>query len=98
VQSKSRQNQNQCFTVTVLRVRTTSFNGLSLPSEIGYINLSPPKLELVVQDCDEALKLNPDYVKALNRRATALEKLGQYANALRGMLSLSYTMQRNFLD
>jgi tetratricopeptide (TPR) repeat protein len=55
------------------------------PSEIGYINLSPPKLELVVQDCDEALKLNPDYVKALNRRATALEQLGQYENALRGM-------------
>jgi import receptor subunit TOM70 len=29
------------------------------------------------------LKLNPDYVKALNRRATALEQLGQYENALR---------------
>ena len=92
VQSKSRQNQNQFFTVTVLRVRTTSFVGLGLHSEIGYINLSPPKLELVVQDCDEALKLNPDYVKALNRRATALEKLGQYENALRGMFSLSYIM------
>ena len=92
MQSKSRQNPSQCFTVTVLRVRTTSFVGLSLTSEIGYINLSPPKLELVVQDCDEALKLNPDYVKALNRRATALEKLGQYEYALRGMFSLSYTM------
>lgn len=92
MQSKSRQNQNQCFIVIVLRVRTTSFVGFRLPSKIGYINLSPPKLELVVQDCDEALKLNPDYVKALNRRATALEHLGQYENALRGMFSLGYTM------
>jgi tetratricopeptide (TPR) repeat protein len=94
VLSESRQNQNQCFTVIVLRVRTTSFVGLGLPSEIGYINLSPPKLELVVQDCDEALKLNPDYVKALNRRASALEKLGQYENALRGMFSLSYNVEK----
>ena len=92
MQSKSQQNQNQCFTVIVLRVSTPSFVGLGLPSEIGYINLSPPKLELVVQDCDEALKLNPEYVKALNRRASALEKLGQYENALRGMFSLSYAM------
>lgn len=92
MQSKSQQNQNQCFTVIVLRVSTASFVGLGLPSEIGYINLSPPKLELVVQDCDEALKLNPEYVKALNRRASALEKLGQYENALRGMFSLSYAM------
>ena len=74
----------------MLRVRTISFVGLGLSSEIGYINLSPPKLELVVQDCDEALKLNPDYVKALNRRASALEKLGQYEGALRGMFSLNH--------
>ena len=87
MRSLSRQNQNQCFTVIVLRVRTTSFVELGLPSEIGYINLSPPRFELVVQDCDEALKLNPDYVKALNRRAIALEKLGQYENALRGILA-----------
>jgi tetratricopeptide (TPR) repeat protein len=98
VQSKSRQNQNQCSTVIVLRVRTTSFVRFRLSFELGYINLSPPKLESVVQDCDEALKLNPDYVKALNRRATALEQLGQYKDALRGMFSLGYTMWRNILD
>lgn len=60
-----------------------------LSSEAGYINLSPPKLDLVVEDCSEALKLNPDYVKALNRRATALEQLKQYEYALRGMFSLT---------
>jgi len=53
----------------------------------GYINMSPPKHELVVKDCDEALKLEPAYVKALNRRALALEGLERYEESLRGMQS-----------
>ena len=50
--------------------------------------MSPPKLDLVVEDCNEALKLNPDYVKALNQCAAALEQHGQHEKALRGMFSL----------
>ncbi|KAF8152250.1 ADP/ATP carrier receptor [Crassisporium funariophilum] len=48
-----------------------------------YVNMTPPKHDLVVLDCDEALKLDPNYVKALNRRAAALEGLGKLQEALR---------------
>ncbi|KAJ3875944.1 ADP/ATP carrier receptor [Lentinula edodes] len=48
-----------------------------------YMNMAPPKYELVIQDCDEAIKLDPNYVKALNRRAMAFEALEQYSEALR---------------
>lgn len=46
--------------------------------------MKPPKYELVLQDCDEALKLDSTYVKALNRRAAALEGLNKFKDALRG--------------
>ena len=46
--------------------------------------MTPPQHELVVNDCDEALKIDPTYIKALNRRAGALESLKRYKEALRG--------------
>jgi import receptor subunit TOM70 len=48
-----------------------------------YVSMEPPQHEKVVADCDEALKLDARYVKALNRRATALEALERYEEALR---------------
>lgn len=51
---------------------------------IGYVNMSPPNYEKVIDDCTEALKLDINYIKALNRRATALESLERYKEALRG--------------
>lgn len=45
--------------------------------------MSPPKYDLVVQDCDEALRADTNYVKALNRRANALEALSRNEEALR---------------
>ena len=47
--------------------------------------MSPPQYEKVVEDCDKALALDKKYVKALNRRATALEALERYQDSLRGM-------------
>ena len=52
--------------------------------------MTPPKHELVVQDCDDAIKLDSKYIKALNRRAIALEHLERYEEALRGK-SMAYT-------
>lgn len=49
--------------------------------------MSPPRYEKVVEDCDKALALDKKYVKALNRRATALEALERYEEALRGTYS-----------
>ena len=48
-----------------------------------YVNMSPPNYEKVIDDCTEALKLDINYIKALNRRATALESLERYKEALR---------------
>lgn len=38
--------------------------------------------EKVVEDTTAAIKLDPDYVKALNRRANAYDHLGKYSEAL----------------
>ncbi|KIM87836.1 hypothetical protein PILCRDRAFT_814554 [Piloderma croceum F 1598] len=48
-----------------------------------YVNMSPPRHELVIEDCNTALSLDRNYVKALNRRAGALEGLKRYEEALR---------------
>ncbi|KAN0078116.1 hypothetical protein V8E55_010173 [Tylopilus felleus] len=48
-----------------------------------YMYMSPPQHERVVEDCDDALRQDPNYVKALNRRATALESLNRFEEALR---------------
>jgi len=52
----------------------------------GYMNMKPPKFDLIIEDCDKAISLNKDYVKAINRRANALEALDRLEEALRGQL------------
>jgi import receptor subunit TOM70 len=49
----------------------------------GYVNMSPPKYDLVVKDCDTALGLDKTYIKAINRRASAQEQLGNLHAALK---------------
>lgn len=48
-----------------------------------YSNLGKP--EQVVADCDEALKMDKVYVKALNRRAVAKEQLGNPTEGQEGV-------------
>lgn len=47
------------------------------------MNVSPPEYEKVIADCDEAIRHDQNYVKALNRRASALEALQRFEEALR---------------
>ena len=57
----------------------------------GYTNMKPPKFELIIEDCDKAISLNKDYVKAINRRANALEALDRLEEALRGRSAVPVT-------
>ncbi|KAH8813797.1 hypothetical protein DL96DRAFT_1625416 [Flagelloscypha sp. PMI_526] len=61
-----------------------------------YMNFSPPEYAKVIADCDEALKLDIKYIKALNRRATALESLSRLEEALRDFTAS--TILLNFTD
>lgn len=48
-----------------------------------YTNLN--ELDHVVDDCTSALRLDPSYIKALNRRATAREQLGSPDNLYKAL-------------
>ena len=70
-------------------------NGTSsdvLTASEGYMNMKPPKLDLIIEDCDKAISLNKDYVKAINRRASALEALDRLEEALRGWSTALVTL------
>ncbi|KAH7325209.1 ADP/ATP carrier receptor [Rhizoctonia solani] len=54
-----------------------------------YTNFKPPQHQKVIEDCTEALKLDPKYAKALNRRATALEAMDNLKDALRDFTALA---------
>ncbi|KAL5638697.1 hypothetical protein ACGC1H_003154 [Rhizoctonia solani] len=54
-----------------------------------YTNFKPPQYEKVIEDCTQALKLDPKYAKALNRRATALESTDKLKEALRDFTALA---------
>lgn len=56
------------------------------------MNMKPPKFDLIIEDCDKAIALNKDYVKAINRRANALEALNRLEEALRGPFTAFITV------
>jgi len=59
-----------------------------------YMNITPTNYELVVKDCDDAIALDKNYIKALNRRAVALESLERYEDSLRDFTAA--TILENF--
>ena len=71
-----------------------SASGGGLTVHGGYMNMKPPKFELIIEDCDKAISLNKDYVKAINRRANALEALDRLEEALRGRLTPFFALSR----
>ena len=53
--------------------------------------MSTPDYEKTIADCDEALKIDPEYIKVLNRRASTFETIGKYKDALNGKLQSTFT-------
>ena len=78
-------------TAVLVSVSRTQTSGWVLIMVEGYMNMKPPKFDLIIEDCDKAIALNKDYVKAINRRANALEALDRLEEALRGWFVTSVT-------
>lgn len=60
----------------------------------GHTNLN--QLDKVVEDCSNALRLDPQYIKALNRRATAREQLGDAENLYLSLCGASARLRSSF--
>ena len=43
------------------------------------------ELELAVDDCNDAIALNPDYIKVLVRKSQINEKLEKFDEAIKGI-------------
>lgn len=63
----------------------------------GYMSMQVPQYEKVVADCDAALVLDKKYIKALDRRAAALEALERYEESSRGMYIMLAFLHRSCL-
>ncbi|KAI5116078.1 hypothetical protein M0805_009288 [Coniferiporia weirii] len=62
----------------------------------SYMYFPTPEYEKAVEDCTEALRINSMHERSIGRRATALEKLGRYEEALRDFTAA--TLLTRFTD
>ena len=53
-----------------------------------------PEYEKAVDDCTEALRINPKHERSVGRRGSALEKLGRFEEAVRGRLHCHFACTR----
>ena len=66
---------------------TLAINKAKTPNHIYYgnralANLKQNKNKFCIKDCDEAIKIDPAFVKCYSRKATALSNIKQYNEAL----------------
>jgi len=52
---------------------------------VALMRLTPPKVKAAIQDCTQALLLNPDSAKALKTRGKAYTLLGQWEEAVKDL-------------
>ncbi|THG93629.1 hypothetical protein EW145_g8326 [Phellinidium pouzarii] len=62
----------------------------------SYMYFPTPEYEKAVDDCTEALRINPKHERSIGRRATALEKLDRFEEALRDFTAV--TLLTRFAD
>ncbi|KAG6918108.1 hypothetical protein DXG01_016562 [Tephrocybe rancida] len=56
-----------------------------------YLKMTPQIPQLAVEDCDEAIKIDANYVKAINRRGIAYEALGRFNFTITASLDVTRT-------
>ncbi len=49
----------------------------------------------MIEDCSRAIELNPKYIKCIQRRARAAEKIENFELALEGLFSLTTSPPNN---
>jgi mitochondrial import receptor subunit TOM70 len=85
--------QTQYFILIVQHVQSPQFH---LPLTSGYAALK--QHEKTIEDASAALALNPDYSKALRRRANAYEEIGHDAQALSDWTAVCIIEEFKFTD
>lgn len=71
----------QCYTKSILLDAT---NAKSFANRaLARMKCSPPDLQGAIDDCNAALEIDLNYIKAYVRRGTLLDKLGRYDEAVK---------------
>ncbi len=71
----------QCYSKSIILDKT---NAKSFANRaLAKMKCSPPDLQGAIDDCNAALDIDPEYIKAYVRRGTLLDKLGRYDEAVK---------------
>ena len=71
----------QCYSKSIILDKT---NAKSFANRaLAKMKCSPPDLQGAIDDCNAALDIDPEYIKAYVRRGTLLDKLGRHDEAVK---------------